>query len=88
MWQVKPEPGAFVPALAQAGPHGFDVTADEIVAFLKAGPKPSSALTTHFKSRLPSNEHKKAFMALVKRVAKLEEMPPGSGIKCIVLRQS
>lgn len=36
--------------------------------------------------QLKTDEQKKAFMRLVKRVAKLVEIPPGSGTNFIVLR--
>lgn len=66
------------------------MTEQELVDFLKAsGPIASSELTASFKSRLKGStaEQKKEFTKLVKKVAKLEEVPLGSGNRCIVLRQ-
>ncbi|BDA42633.1 hypothetical protein COCOBI_03-5260 [Coccomyxa sp. Obi] len=66
------------------------VTEQEIVDFLKAsGPIASSELTARFKSHFKGTnaEQKKEFTKLVKKVAKLEEVPPGSGNRFIVLRQ-
>jgi len=37
-------------------------------------------------AQLKTAEHKKTFLALIKRVAKLEEIPAGSGQKYIVMR--
>ena len=72
-----------------APPVTGGVTEQEIVAFLRtSGPIPSSTLTARFKPQLKTAQHKSAFTQLVKRVAKLEEVPPGSGTRCIVLRQA
>ena len=77
-------PAAPAPVVA-AAPGG--VSEPEVVAFLRAsGPIASSALTARFKPQLRSPEHKAAFTKLVKKVARLEEVPPGSGTRCIVLK--
>lgn len=86
--QAKADPGASLPSAA-VRPAGFTVNQQEIIAFLEAcGPIPSTVLTNKFKPRLVNAEHRKAFTELVKLVAKLEESPPGSGSKCIVLKKA
>lgn len=75
---------------AAGATSGGGVTEQELVDFLKAsGPIASSELTATFKSHLKgaNAEQKKEFTKLVKKVAKLEEVPPGSGTRWIVLRQ-
>lgn len=82
--QAKPNEGA---AVAQAAESGGGVTEQEIVEFLRAsGPIASSQLTARFKRQIKTSEHKTSFTKLVKKVAKLEEVPPGSGNRCIVLK--
>ncbi len=82
--QAKPNEGA---AVAQAADSGGGVTEQEIVEFLRAsGPIASSQLTARFKRQIKTSEHKTSFTKLVKKVAKLEEVPPGSGNRCIVLK--
>ena len=51
-----------------------------------AEPDLERALTARFKPQLRTPEHKQAFTKLVKKVARLEEVPPGSGTRCIVLK--
>ena len=59
----------------------------DIEAALRArGPMPSSALAALFKARLRTDADRRGFMAAVRRVARLEERPPGSGVRVIVLR--
>ena len=78
--QVKPSAAA----AATAAPAG-DVTEAEIAQFMRrAGPIPSSQLTSHFRKRVVTPEQRKAFTNKVKRLAKLQEVEPGK--KCIVLR--
>jgi hypothetical protein len=74
-------------AVPPVGDGGGGVTEQEIVDFLKAsGPIASSALTARFKRQIKTPENKTGFTKLVKKVAKLEEVPPGSGNRCIVLK--
>lgn len=83
--QAKHSEAAAAPA---AGNGSGGVTEQEIVEFLKAsGPIASSALTARFKRQIKTPEHKTGFTKLVKKVAKLEEVPLGSGNRCIVLKK-
>ncbi len=83
----QPPPAPLAPAAPAAAEAPGGVSDQEIVAFLRAsGPLASSALTARFKPQLRTPEHKAAFTKLVKKVARLEEAPPGSGIRCIVLK--
>ena len=74
---------------AGAASHGPPTDAEVIAALREKGPMPSSAFTALFKARLAAGgpDAKRDFMAAVKRVARLEERPPGSGVKVIVLRE-
>ncbi|KAK9819877.1 hypothetical protein WJX72_003519 [[Myrmecia] bisecta] len=87
--EVKTEPvgaAATTSAPAPGGPAG--VTEREVVNYLTAtGPVLSSELSKHFKKRIQTAEQKKGLAAIMKRVGKLEEMPPGSGQKFIVLKK-
>ena len=88
MQPAGPAEAALSASAASTAPIAGGVTEQEIVAFLRAsGPIPSSTLTARFKPQLKTTQHKSLFTQLVKRVAKLEEFPPGSGTRCIVLRQ-
>ena len=91
--QVKPE--AKTEAKGAAKPPGKTVGASigappsvqEILEALIAwGPVTSKELTIRFKGRLSGPEDKKTFTNNVKKVSRLEEQPPGSGKKFIVLK--
>ena len=89
--QVKPEikEEAALPSKPPARSAGALIgavpTAQEILDALKSwGPVTSKELTVRFKGRLAGPDDKKAFTANVKKVSKLEEIPPGSGNKFIV----
>ena len=76
------------PAPAAVEPAG-GVSEQEIVSFLRAaGLTPLSEVTAKFKPQLHTPEHKAAFTRAVKKVARLEEVPPGSGKRFIVLREA
>ncbi len=78
------------PAAGVVGPSGDAAPAfdREIVELMtQTGPMLISKLTNKFKPQLKNNDElKKAFFNAVKRVAKLEEIPPGSGNKMVVLK--
>lgn len=81
-----PPRGKRVKSEAPSPGDGPPTDAELVTALAARGPTPSAALTALFKARLRTPADRKAFTAAVKRVARLEERPPGSGVKVIVLR--
>ena len=90
--QARPEVNAEANKASKANSTQSEATsgppsAQEIAECLRVnGPMTTSELTARFRKRLPSMDDKKAFTANVKRVSKLEERPPGSGQRFVVLK--
>ena len=67
--------------------EGGEPTEADVVAFVRArGPVAPAELSAAFKRRLHTAKARKAFSAMVKRLVRLEERPPGSGTRVIVLK--
>jgi len=62
-------------------------TREELVAWLRqTAPVAMAELTKHFKKRLKSQGDRDAFAKTFKDIARHQEIPKGSGIKLVVLR--
>ena len=94
--KVKPEktppPPAAAAAAAKAAPGGAGLTKEAVIALLKQCKKLQTAdLIKKVKESglagLKTAGEKTALSSIVKEVAKMEEHPPGSGKRYIVLRQ-
>lgn len=59
----------------------------QLVEWLRArGPVSMADFTKHFKRRLRSLADKETFSKMFKDIATRKEIPPGSGVRLVVLR--